>query len=479
MKKSPIQPVIIAGGSGTRLWPVSRRMYPKQFLPLTTSGNNKQHTDTLLQQTVQRIANLALYTPIVVCNEEHRFIAAEQLRQLDCVHSGLILEPFGRNTAPAICLAALRALELHDNPLLLVSPADHHIANETSFSQTVQTAAGQIKAGQMVTFGINPDRPATGYGYIKTKKLKQGALNAVEKFVEKPEQKTAEKYLASGDYLWNSGLFMFYANDFLAEVSKHNNDIVNCCKQAWQDQSIDLEFIRIGVDAFEKCPSDSIDYAVMEHTQKAFVMPMQASWSDVGGWAALASVLPKDNDGNATSGDTLCVDSHNNLVRTEDKLVAMLGVDDLVVVDTKDALLVASKPHADEVKKVVDWLNQQTRTEATHHRVVYRPWGHYDSMDSGDRFQVKRISVRAGAKLSVQMHHHRAEHWVVVNGTAKVRVGDEERLLGENESVYIPVGTTHSLENPGKIPLELIEVQSGAYLGEDDIVRFEDLYGRS
>ena len=477
MQANLIQPVIIAGGSGTRLWPVSRRMYPKQFLPLTSS--NAGVGKTLLQQTVQRLDGIQSKAPIVVCNDEHRFIAAEQLRQLDCQHNGLILEPAGRNTAPAICLAALRALEVADNPLLLVLPADHHIADQARFARTVKSAASLISKGQMVTFGITPDQAATGYGYIKAASVKKDRLNQVEQFVEKPSRKTAEKYFASSDYFWNSGMFMFYAQDYLDELALHSSEIMSVCEQAWKGQAQDLEFIRVDAEVFAQCSSDSIDYAVMEHTKKAYVMPLDAQWSDVGGWATLAKVMPTDEKGNVLIGDVLCLESQSNFVRAEDKLVAVLGVDDLVVVDTKDALLVASKDQAEEVKKIVDRLNQDGRQESTHHRVVYRPWGHYDSMDSGERFQVKRISVKAGAKLSVQMHHHRAEHWVVVVGTAKVRVGDEERILGENESVYIPVGTTHSLENPGKIPLELIEVQSGAYLGEDDIVRFEDRYGRS
>lgn len=470
-----IQPVIIAGGSGSRLWPVSRKMYPKQFLPLTSI---QEPFTTLLEQTLARLDSLNTSPPLLVCNEEHRFIAAEQMRQTETPHSGLILEPLGRNTAPAICLAALRAQELNENSILLVLPADHHIANNENFITTINSAASQIQAGQMVTFGITPSRPATGYGYIRTDNSSLTTLSHVLEFVEKPNKTKAEEYIKSGHYYWNSGIFMFHTNDFLTELEMHNPAIKTACEKAWDGKSNDLEFIRIDETEFAKCPSDSIDYAVMEHTQNAMVMPLDAQWNDVGGWSALADVLPKDNEGNVTIGDVLCKQSSNNYIRSEDRLIAVLGIEDMIIVDTKDALLVTSKDQSEQVKLIVDTINDAKRDEAKYHRIVYRPWGHYDSIDSGERYQVKRISVKAGAKLSVQMHHHRAEHWVVVKGTAKVRVGDEEKLLGENESVYIPVGVTHSLENPGKIPLELIEVQSGAYLGEDDIVRFEDKYGR-
>lgn len=477
MQQRIIQPVILAGGSGTRLWPVSRRMFPKQFLPLVS--NESVEGTTLLQQTVHRLGDIEAQTPIFICNEDHRFIAAEQLRQIGCQHSGLILEPVGRNTAPAICLAALRALELAENPILLVMPADHYIADQAAFTHTLNTAASQLTLGQMVTFGIMPDRPATGYGYIKTKSLKPDQLNRVEEFVEKPDFETAEQYLQSNNYLWNSGIFMFHAADYLSELAQFNDEIQSTCQQAWGKSEKDNEFIRVDADIFSKCPSDSIDYAVMEHTKNAFVVPLDAQWSDVGGWSSLSDISPKDESNNTVLNDVITNNSRNNYIRSEDKLVVALGVENLIIVDTKDALLVADKNAAEHVKEVVTQIDSEQRTESTYHRVVYRPWGHYDSMDNGDRFQVKRITVKPGAKLSVQMHHHRAEHWVVVNGTARVQVGDTKKILCENESVYIPVGATHSLENPGKIPLELIEVQSGAYLGEDDIVRFEDQYGRS
>ena len=469
-----LHPVIIAGGSGTRLWPLSRGAYPKQFLNLTGAPVN----GTMLQETITRLQGLEHAEPIVVCNDEHRFIAGEQLRQINVKHNGIILEPCGRNTAPAICLAAFQALENDVDATLLVLAADHLIQDTQGFREVIQHANENITAGQLLTFGIVPTNAATGYGYIHAETMQENQPNKVLNFVEKPDVRTAEEYVSSGNYLWNSGMFLFSASDFIAELKQHRPDILQACEQAWQEKKLDLEFIRIDEEAFQSCPSESVDYAVMEATEQAYVYPLNVGWSDLGSWSSLADVLPPDQHGNVFNGDVIAEDSHNNYVHTEDKLVAVLGVDDIVVVNTKDAVLVTNKEQSQYVKKIVEHIVQKGRSEHQFHRVVYRPWGHYDSMDSGERFQVKRITVKPGAKLSVQKHHHRAEHWVVVSGSAKVRVDEDERLLAENESVFIPLGAIHSLENPGKIPLELIEVQSGSYLGEDDIVRFEDLYGR-
>ncbi len=468
-----LHPVVIAGGSGTRLWPLSREEYPKQFLNLTGGDG------TMLQETITRLNGLEHAEPIVVCNEKHRFIAGEQLRQIGVKHNGIILEPCGRNTAPAICLAAFQALEYDADATLLVLAADHLIQDAESFRQVLAVADQSLSKGQLLTFGIVPTEAATGYGYIQAKNLVSGALNKVDGFVEKPDLATAQHYLDDGDYLWNSGMFMFSAQDYLSELKQFRPDILDACEAAWQGKSKDLEFIRIDEELFSNCPSESIDYAVMESTQHAYVLPLDAGWSDLGSWSSLSEVLAPDEDGNVVNGDVITHTSTNNYIHTEDKLVSVLGVDGLVIINTKDAVLVTNKKNAQNVKSIVNEIIHAQRTEHKHHRVVYRPWGKYDSMDAGERFQVKRITVKAGAKLSVQKHHHRAEYWVVVSGAAKVRVDDEEKLLSENESVFIPVGSVHSLENPGKIPLELIEVQSGSYLGEDDIVRFEDLYGRA
>ena len=468
-----LHPVIIAGGSGTRLWPLSREAYPKQFLSL--AGGQ----ETMLQKTILRLKGLEHQSPIVICNEAHRFIAGEQLRQIDIQHDGIILEPYGRNTAPAICLAAFHALEKDEDAKLLVLAADHVIQDEEEFRYVLSIAERNMAAKQIITFGIIPTEAATGYGYIQTDKLTIHEFNKVQRFVEKPSPGIAKQYFDDGSYLWNSGMFLFSAKDYLAELGRSRPDILEACEKSWQGKVNDLEFIRVDKDAFSACPSESIDYAVMEKTKHAYVIPLEAGWSDLGSWSSLSDVLEKDSSNNVVDGDVISFDSENNYIHARERLVATLGVKDLVIVDTKDALLVTTKGQSHNMKKMVNAIKEANRSEHEFHREVYRPWGKYDSMDEGERFQVKRITVKPGAKLSVQKHHHRAEHWVVVTGVAKVRVGDEEKLLTENESVFIPVGEVHSLENPGKIPLELIEVQSGAYLGEDDIVRFEDLYGRA
>ena len=465
-----ILPVIMAGGSGTRLWPLSRGNYPKQFL--TLSGEQ-----TMLQSTLSRLDGLAHSPAMLICNEEHRFIAAEQVRQLGGQHSGIFLEPVGRNTAPAIALAAFKAIEKGSDPLLLILAADHIIENVAAFQKSVKDAVELAKQDKLVTFGIVGNKPETGYGYIKRGEKYQTGF-VVDSFVEKPDATTANEYVASGDYYWNSGMFLFKASRYLNELKAFRPDIYEACEKAIKIQNNDLDFIRVDKAVFEACPDESIDYAVMEQTKDAVVVPMDAGWSDVGGFSALWDVSAKDENGNAFKGDVKAVDTKNTLVFGEGKLVATVGVENLVIINTKDAVLVAHKGKSQDVKKIVQQLKDEQRSEAKLHREVYRPWGKYDSVDNGERFQVKRITVKPGAKLSVQMHHHRAEHWIVVSGTAKVKIDDTEQYVTENESVYIPITAVHALENPGKVDLELIEVQSGSYLGEDDIVRFEDKYGR-
>tara|TARA_B100000787_G_scaffold108059_1_gene80255 strand:- start:431 stop:1834 length:1404 start_codon:yes stop_codon:yes gene_type:complete len=463
-----IKAVIMAGGSGTRLWPLSRAAHPKQFLAL-------HGDDTMLQATFKRLDGLDIQSSVTICNEEHRFFVAEQLREINKLGS-IILEPVGRNTAPAIALAALSSAEV-DDPLLLVLAADHVIQNEASFTETVRNAIPLADAGKLVTFGIVAHEPNTGYGYIKKGKSR-GLGFTVDAFVEKPSIERAQEYLKSGDYFWNSGMFLFKASRYLEELHKYRPDIYEACQLSMKDISKDNDFIRINKAAFNGCPIDSIDYAVMENTADAVVVPMDAGWSDIGSWSSLWDISKKDGNGNVTHGDVIVHESNNSYIRTDGKLVAVIGVDDLVIVSTKDVLVVARKDTVQDVKAVAQQLKAESRTEWEHHREVYRPWGKYDSIDSGDRYQAKRITVKPGAKLSVQMHHHRAEHWVVVSGTAKVTNGEKTFILSENESTYIPVGVIHALENPGKVPLEMIEVQSGSYLGEDDIVRFADIYGR-
>lgn len=465
-------PVIMAGGAGTRLWPLSRLRYPKQFCALTGER-------TMLQETVQRLDGLDCAPPLLVVNEEHRFLAAEQLRLAGREDETILLEPVGRNTAPAIALAALRARANGDDPLLLVLSADHLIADVAAFHEGVRRAVELAGQDMLVTFGVAPTAPETGYGYIRAGRSLGPAGFAVKRFVEKPDLATAESYVDSGDYFWNSGMFLFRAGLFLDELERHNPAILEACRKAAAANAPDMQFVRVDADAFAACPAVSVDYAVMEKTERAAMVTLDAGWSDVGSWSALWDLAARDGEGNAFKGDVVSVASRDNLVHADRRMVALVGVEGLVVVETADAVLVARRERVQEVKEAVRLLSEAGRDEHINHRKVYRPWGHYDCIDLGPRDQVKRITVKPGARLSVQMHHHRAEHWVVVRGAALVRKGDETMLLGEDQSTYIPLGEVHALENPGRIPLELIEVQSGSYLGEDDIVRFEDRYGRS
>ncbi|AKH67838.1 mannose-1-phosphate guanylyltransferase/mannose-6-phosphate isomerase [Spongiibacter sp. IMCC21906] len=464
--------VIMAGGSGSRLWPSSRGLYPKQFLSIPNQ-------ETMLQATLSRVQGLSNSTS-VICNEEHRFIVAQQAQEMGEKLGSIILEPVGKNTAPAIALAAFDALDSSDGaaPLLLVMAADHVIEDVAAFHAAVSVAKLQAEAGKVVTFGIVPESPHTGYGYIQRGVESGDGAYAVSRFVEKPDEATAQSYLDDGGYYWNSGMFLFAADVYLAELKAFRPDIYDACEKAYLGKSRDVDFLRIDADAFKACPDESIDYAVMEKTDKAVVVPLSAGWSDVGAWSSLWEIGDQDASGNVSSGDVLSHNTSNSYIRAEHRLVATVGLDNIVVVETNDAILVAAKDQVQDVKKIVESLKAQGRSEVSQHRHVYRPWGVFDSIDNGERYQVKRITVKPGAKLSVQMHHHRAEHWIVVSGIAKVTNGDKELMLTENQSTYIPVGVVHALENPGKIPLELIEVQSGSYLGEDDIVRFEDRYGR-
>ena len=464
-------PIILSGGSGTRLWPLSRKMYPKQFLSLL-------HDETMLQKTLSRLDGLEHAAPTVVCNNEHRFIVAEQARLSGVEDLSIILEPFGRNTAPAIAVAAIHALQQAQDPILLVLTADHEIADENAFCAAVRQAQPLAEGGKLVTFGIVPNHAATGYGYIRRGKA-QGQGFIVDKFIEKPDHATAAEFLDAGDYYWNSGMFMFKARAYLDELKKFSPDIVTHCERATRNLTEDIGFLRLDADAFAKCEADSIDYAVIEKTGLACVVPMDAGWSDIGSWASLWDQSKKDDSGNSTHGDVMTSETENSFVHAESRLVATVGVRDLVIVETRDAVLVADRSKALEVKQIVERLKLEQRPEENFHRLVYRPWGSFDSVDEGERYKVKRISVKPGARLSKQMHHHRAEHWVVVRGTARVFRDDEIFDLHENESVFIPLGATHYLENPSDEPLDIIEVQSGSYLGEDDIVRFDDIYGRS
>ena len=464
-------PVIMAGGSGTRLWPKSRSHYPKQFLSFF--GN-----DTMLQETLKRLEGLEHQQPLIICNDQHRFIVAEQLRNIDYDNYSILLEPAGRNTAPAVALAAFEALSLDQDPILLVLAADHVIQDVTTFHDSIKTAIIEAEKGKLVTFGIIPTKPESGYGYIRKGDELNSGVNAVLSFVEKPDIITAQKYVESGEYLWNSGMFLFKASTYLNELGKYCPDILSACDFAYKNASLDLDFLRINESDFMACPEQSIDYAVMEKTEHCVVVPMDANWNDIGSWTSLWEISSKDENGNVIRGDTITHNSRNNYISAENALISTIGVEDLIIVQTKDAVLIADKNQVQDIKKIVASLKSAGRNEHITHREVYRPWGKYDSIDEGERYQVKRITVKPGEGLSLQMHHHRAEHWIVVAGTAKVTLGEEVKLLGENESIYIPLGMTHCLENPGKIPLDLIEVRSGTYLEEDDVVRFKDRYGR-
>jgi mannose-1-phosphate guanylyltransferase/mannose-6-phosphate isomerase len=469
-------PVILSGGSGTRLWPLSRELYPKQLLPLVGKG-------TMLQETLARVAGVAdVSAPIVVCNESHRFLVAEQLLEAGIRPQAILLEPVGRNTAPAIAVAAMAAVAdlspgKGNDPVLLILPADHVIQDVAAFQAAIAVGRAAAGQGKLVTFGVVPTKPETGYGYIR-RNPGPGPAFPIAQFVEKPDLPTAQGYLESGEYFWNSGMFMFRASTLLEELRALSPDIYQTCAQAFTAATRDLDFTRLPAKEFGASPGISFDYAVMEKTRHGVVVPMSAGWSDVGSWSALHEAIPGDTDGNVRIGDVLTADTRGCYLQSTSRLVAAVGLKDHVVVETKDAVLVAPKDRVQDVKELVAQLKKQGRYESSLHREVFRPWGSYDSIDHGERFQVKRLSVKPGASMSLQLHHHRAEHWIVVSGTARITRGEETFLLEENQSTYIPLGTKHRIENPGKIPLHIIEVQSGTYLGEDDIVRFEDRYGR-
>jgi len=473
MKNIKIQPVILSGGSGTRLWPLSRKQYPKQYLPL--AGNN-----TMLQETILRLGGLEnLENPIIVCNADHRFLAAEQCQQIGINDPTILLEPIGRNTAPAIAAAALQSLKICDDAILLVLSADHVIQDANAFHQAIAIAIKQVQTGKLATFGILPTEANTGYGYIQFAQKETDGAYKVEQFVEKPNPEVAKRYLAQGNYLWNAGMFMFQASVLVEELLTYSPDIIKSVDRAVNTAKQDLDFVRLDKQAFESSPSDSIDYALMEKSDKVTVVPLEAGWSDIGSWSALYEIGTKDNAGNVIQGDVLTKDSTNTYINAHHHMVAAIGVDNLVIVDTPNATLVSTKDRSQEVKHIVEQLRQKNREEQSYHRKVYRPWGWYDSIETGEHFQVKRLHIKPGAKLSVQMHRQRAEHWVVVRGAATVTNGDTVLTLKQGDSTYIPIGVTHSLENNTDEEVEIIEVQSGAYLGEDDIVRFEDIYGRS
>lgn len=474
MSQPVIYPVILSGGSGSRLWPLSRTDYPKQFLPLLNESS-------LFQATLRRVQRLKnVKSPLIISNEDHRFIVAEQARAINIKLSGILLEPFAKNTAPAITLAALHLISIGDSDgVMLILPSDHNIQNETALQEAIQVGANIAQHGQLITFGIMPTHPETGYGYIESEGLLMKGALKVKQFTEKPNLAIAKAYVESGRYFWNSGIFMFTANVLLQEMTRFHPDIVASCQAAFNRKKNDLDFIRIDPESFEVCPSISIDYAVMEKTQYGMVIPLNANWSDLGSWTSIKSALTTDVHGNTTQGDVISMDAKNNHTHAAHRLVTLLGVEDLLVIETIDVVMIAHKDNAQDVSKFVKMLSTQGRKEATANRRVWRPWGTYDQLCHGEKFQVKQITVRPGQKLSLQLHHHRAEHWVVLSGNAKVQIGEEIKLLKESESIFIPKQTIHSLENSGVIDLEIIEVQTGDYFGEDDIIRLEDIYGRS
>lgn len=461
-----ILPVVLAGGTGSRLWPLSRSLYPKQFLSLTS-------TSSMLQETIMRLDGLTHENPLIICNEEHRFIVAEQLRQLSLEHSGIILEPVGRNTAPAIALAAIHAIQHQNDPILLVLAADHVIQDNAAFLATIQNALDLAESGKLVTFGIVPNKPETGYGYIKQGSPVSANAFEVSKFVEKPDLETAQKYLDEGTYYWNSGMFIFKASRYIEELKLYRPDILEACINALQNASLDLDFTRLNIDAFTQCADESIDYAVMEKTSDAVVVPLDANWSDVGSWSALWEVDTKDKNENVIHGDVIAIDTHRSYLYSQHRLISAVGLEDVIVVETKDAILVSHKDKVQSVKDVVNTLKSLCRNEYLQHRELYRPWGTSDALSEGGRYHVRKVTVKPGERTATQIHYHRAEHWIVVTGTAKVYCNDSVHLLTENESTYIPVGIPHYLENPGKISLEIIEVRTGAYLKDDDVIRLE------
>ena len=478
MKIDSLLPLILCGGTGSRLWPLSRESYPKQYLALSSDTSK-----TLLQQTIERLGGIAnKENPIFICNEQHRFIVAEQLREINVKPTRIILEPFGRNTAPAIANAALTAMENGADPLLLVLASDHVIKENEQFLKSIEAAKKFAMQGNLVTFGIIPTSPEVGYGYIESAEpleINSFIASPILKFIEKPDIDKAKKLISDPRFTWNSGMFLFKASVFLNELQKYSPEVLTSCTKALKEKNLDLDFQRIDKDAFSNCPDISIDVAVMEKTKVGYVLPLNVGWSDVGSWKSIWEVSRKDDNGNVLLGNVIAKDSDNCYVRSEGRLIVGLGIKNLLIVQTNDAILITDKNHDQDVKEVVNQLKKENRDEGKTHSKVYRPWGNYTSIAQGSRWQVKRIEVKPNASLSLQMHHHRAEHWIVVTGTAKVEVNDENFLLGENQSVYIPLGSSHRLTNPGRIPLVLIEVQSGSYLSEDDIVRFDDVYGRS
>ena len=474
MKENAIYPVILSGGSGERLWPLSRKSLPKQFLKLCSNH-------TLIQEVANRVNVLSSSNPLtVICNDDHRFLVTEQLKDIQINNFNLILEPLGRNTAPAIAIAALKLIKDNPDALLLILSADQVIQDQLQFIQSIKESIEFAENGQIVIFGIKPSNPNTNYGYIKTGEvLKEGQIFTVEKFVEKPDLAKARTYFESDNYFWNGGIFLFKANTFLEEMTKYNPEIIDICQKSLENSTEDGNSLKVNKEYFEKCPSISIDYALIEKTDKIVCSILDVGWSDIGSWSSLWEISPKDIEGNVTKGDAFIVSSRNNFIQSTSRLIATAGIDDLVIVETDDAILITKRGKENEIKEIVEELKVKKRTEGSIHTKAYRPWGHYEVLDEYDNFKVKRITVNPGGSLSLQMHYHRSEHWIVVKGTAEVTVNDSVQILSENQSTYIPIGAKHRLRNPGKTPLQLIEVQSGSYLEEDDIVRFEDIYGRN